>query len=97
MRIVTYKRITEFIEKHSDSKTALNDWYHKASKSIWQNLADVKMTFNSADYVGNERFVFNIKGNQYRLVVIIIFASQKIYIRFIGTHNEYNKIDCSQI
>jgi len=53
--------------------------------------------FGSVDYVGNNRYVFNIKGNHYRLVAIVIFASQKIYIRFIGTHTEYSKIDCKTI
>jgi len=57
----------------------------------------VKETFTSADYVGNNRFVFNIKGNNYRLIAIIIFASQKVYIRFIGTHKDYDKIDASNI
>ena len=56
-----------------------------------------KKTFGQVDFVGNNRVVFNIKGNQYRLVAIVIFASQKVYIRFIGTHNEYEKIDCATI
>ena len=59
--------------------------------------ADIKNDFNSVDYVGNNRYVFNIKGNKYRLVVIIIFISKKVYIRFIGTHSEYDKIDCKNI
>ena len=97
MRILTFKRIKEFSNRFKDSKIALEDWYYKASNSKWQNLSDIKKTFNSADYVGNNRFVFNIKGNQYRLIAIIIFASQKVYIRFIGTHDEYNRIDCKNI
>lgn len=97
MRIVTFKRIREFSNNYKDAKIALEDWYFKTSKSKWQNLSDIRKTFNSADYVGNNRFIFNIKGNQYRLVAIIIFASQKVYIRFIGTHEEYNRIDCKNI
>ena len=97
MRIVTHRRIKEFIDKHNDSKIALNEWYLRTTKASWYNLSDLKRTFNSVDYVGNERFVFNIKGNQYRLVALIIFASQKVYIRFIGTHSEYNEIDCTSI
>ncbi len=97
MRIVTYKRIREFTERHSDSKIALNDWYFKTSKALWNKFSDIKKTFNSVDYIGNERFVFNIKGNQYRLVAIIIFASKKVYIRFIGTHTEYDKIASTKI
>lgn len=97
MRIVTFKRIKKFKVNKKDSKVALEDWYFKTLKSRWQNLSDIKKTFNSADYVGNNRFVFNIKGNQYWLVAIIIFASQKVYIRFIGTHEEFSRIDCKTI
>ena len=97
MRIITFLRIKEFVEKHSDADIALRDWYKKTQNAEWKSFTDVKETFNSADYVGNNRFVFNIKGNNYRLVAIIIFASQKVYIRFIGTHKDYDKIDASNI
>ena len=92
MRIVTYKRIKEFSEKHADAENALNYWYHTVVSKEWDNLNDIKLTFNSVDYVGNHRFVFNIKGNTYRIVAIISFNSKKVYIRFIGTHSEYDKI-----
>ena len=92
MRIVTYKRIMEFSEKHADAENPLNFWYHTTTAKDWNNLNDVKQTFNSVDYVGNNRYVFNIKGNDYRLVAIISFSAKKVYIRFIGTHSEYDKI-----
>ena len=97
MRIVTFLRIKGFIKKHSNSDVALRDWYSKTKRSEWDNLNDIKQSFNSVDYVGNNRYVFNIKGNDYRLVAIIIFASKKVYIRFIGTHAEYDKINASTI
>lgn len=97
MQIVTFKRIREFSKKYPDAKTALEEWYYKTSGAQWKSLSDLRMTFNSADYIGNNRYVFNIKGNQYRLVAIIIFGSQKVYIRFIGTHEDYNRIDCRNI
>ncbi|MEI8086675.1 MAG: type II toxin-antitoxin system HigB family toxin [Paludibacter sp.] len=97
MRIVTIEAIKVFIKKQNSSDKALREWYTKSKKSDWTCFADVKQTFNSADSVGNNRFVFNIKGNDFRLVAMIIFASKKIYIRFIGTHKEYDKIDCSNI
>jgi len=97
MRIVTYKRIAEFIEKRNDSKIALQEWYYKTTKANWENTSDIKKTFNHVDFSGNNRVIFNIKGNQYRLVAIVIFASKKVYIRFIGTHAEYDRIDCSTI
>lgn len=97
MRIVTFRRIQSFSQKQPDSAIALQEWYHKTSKAEWHNLNEMRQSFNTVDYVGNSRFVFNIKGNKYRLVAIVIFASQKVYIRFIGTHSEYNKIDCANI
>ncbi|NEN23269.1 type II toxin-antitoxin system HigB family toxin [Cryomorpha ignava] len=92
MRIVTFKRIKEFSEKHANSKTALHVWYHFVSEKEWENLNELKRDFNNVDYVGNHRFVFNINGNAYMLVAIISFNAKKVYIRFIGTHSEYDKI-----
>ncbi len=92
MRIVTYKRIKEFTELHTDSENALNFWYHTVTAKKWDNINDLRQDFNNADYVGNHRFVFNIKGNDYRLVAIISFNAKKVYIRFIGTHAEYDRI-----
>ena len=97
MRIVTFTKIKEFTGKHASSDVALRDWYLKYKRGEWNTLSDIKQTFNSVDYVGNNRYVFNIKGNDYRLVAIIIFASKKVYIRFIGTPSEYDKIDSSNI
>ena len=97
MRIVTFARIKEYSKSIPITKIALEEWHYKTKKASWENVTDVKNTFNSADYIGNNRFVFNIKGNHYRLVAIVIFASQKVYIRFIGTHNQYDKIDCTTV
>ncbi|MDR2474292.1 MAG: type II toxin-antitoxin system HigB family toxin [Bacteroidales bacterium] len=98
MRIVTFKRIQEYSELHADSDTPLRNWYRRTTESDWNCFADMKRTFGSVDSVGNNRFAFNIKGNDYRLIAIIIFASRKVYIRFIGTHEEYTKIkDCSTV
>ena len=98
MRIVTFRTIQEFAKLHPDSDTPLRNWYKMTKEGVWNCFADVRQTFGSADSIGNNRFVFNIKGNNYRLVAIVIFASKKVYIRFIGTHDEYNKIkDCSII
>ena len=92
MRIVTYKRILEFSKKYADAENPLNFWYHTVSAKEWNNFSDLRQTFNSTDYVGNNRYVFNIKGNDYRLVAIISFNAKKVYIRFIGTYSEYEKI-----
>jgi mRNA interferase HigB len=92
MRIVTFKRIKEFSENHTDAESALIIWYYTVTSKDWNSLNDIKKDFNTVDYVGNNRFVFNIKGNTYRLVAIISFNAKKVYIRFIGTHSEYDKI-----
>ncbi|MBC8617463.1 MULTISPECIES: type II toxin-antitoxin system HigB family toxin [Parabacteroides] len=97
MRIFTEQALKEYAEKHPDSKVALQEWATIIKRSKWANYADVKKTFNSVDNVGNQHYVFNIKGNNYRLVVVIKFTIQFVYIRFIGTHKEYDQIDCSKI
>ena len=98
MRIVTFTSIKEFVKKHPNSDVALRDWYYKTKRVEWDSLNDIKQTFNSVDdYVRNNRYVFNIKGNNYRLVAIVIFALKKVYIRFIGTYAECDKIDSSTI
>ena len=97
MRAVSKKKIVDFYTKHSDSKTALEEWYKKICKIDWDNLNELKRTFPSADYVGNNRVVFKIKGNDYRLVAIVIYVSHKVYIRWIGTHAEYNKVDVTEL
>ncbi|MDR0874517.1 MAG: type II toxin-antitoxin system HigB family toxin [Prevotellaceae bacterium] len=97
MRIFTEQHLKEYAEEHLEAKVALQDWVATVKKSNWACFADVKKTFNSVDNVGNQHYVFNIKGNDYRLVVVIKFTIQFVYIRFIGTHKEYDRINCSTI
>lgn len=98
MNIVAKKFLVEYYNKHPQAKAALEDWYSKTRKSHWTGFADVKATFNSVDSVGNQHYVFNIKGNDFRLIVVIQFKHEYVYIRFVGTHAEYDKIkDVSQI
>ena len=97
MRIFTEQRLKEYTEEHPESKVALQEWVSTVKKSKWTCFADIRKSFNSVDSVGNQRYVFNIKGNNYRLVVVIKFTIQFVYIRFIGTHIEYDKINCLTI
>jgi mRNA interferase HigB len=97
MVIISKTQLTEFGKSYPDSINALNEWYRIVKKADWGNIAAVKQTFNAVDYVGNDRYVFNIKGNKYRLVVMIFFDIRTLFIRFIGTHTQYDKIDCSSI
>ena len=99
MRIVSHRKLVEFYSKegHGDSKVALERWYDITEQAEWKNLSDIKVDFPSTDYVGNQRYVFNIKGNKYRLVVIVKFTISHVFIRFVGTHDEYNKINVKTI
>lgn len=97
MRIFTEQRLKEYISERPETKTALQDWVSIVKKSEWKCFADVKRTFNSVDNVGNQHYVFKILGNHFRLVVVIKFTIEFVYIRFIGTHEEYDKIDCRNI
>lgn len=93
MRVVTPKKLRDFSLKNVQARIPLLNWYEIVSCADWENLSDIKRDFRTVDYVGNNRYVFDIKGNDYRLVVIIIFISKKVYIRFIGKHEEYDRID----
>jgi mRNA interferase HigB len=97
MVILIKKTLLTFAEKHPLSAAPLNNWYNIAKTADWNKLAAIKRVFNTVDYVGNDRHVFNIKGNDYRLVAMIFFDKRTLFIRFVGTHSEYDKIDCSTI
>jgi mRNA interferase HigB len=92
MRVISRKILREFCQNHADSCDALYQWYRIASKAQWQNLIDVQRTYKTAEAVGNFT-VFNIKGNNYRLITDIIYSHQRIYLKYILTHAEYNKGD----
>lgn len=97
MHIFTLKPLRDYADRHPDALTAIQRWVLVAKRASWNTLADIKEDFNSVDYVGNQRYVFNLKGNDYRLVVVVQFTPQFIYVRFIGTHAEYDRIDCKNI
>ena len=97
MRIIPVIRLKEYWETHPDTRIPLSEWYLKVGKAKWKSFRDMKNDFNSVDYVGNQRYVFNIKGNAHRLVVAVKFTPQLVYIRFVGTHDEYDAIDVKTI
>lgn len=90
-------KLKEFVTKHVDATKAIERWLSIVSKSQWRNHNELKLDYPSADYVGNNRYVFNIKGNNYRLIVVAVFFAGELTVRFIGTHAEYDKIDASTI
>ena len=96
--IIANKEILDaFVQKHAQSAAPLNSWVEKVKSAVWHNHTELKQTFPSADYVKNGRYVFNIGGNNYRVVAVVIFIGGVMIIRFVGTHKEYDKIDCSTI
>lgn len=99
MRIIAFRTIREFFEKpeYADSEIPLRAWYHDTKAASWQNSNDLKSQYKNASVLGEGRVVFNIKGNSYRLVVAIDYDFQLVFIRFIGTHKEYDRIDVKTI
>jgi mRNA interferase HigB len=99
MRVIAKKTLKDFYENtlYMDSKSSLESWHKEASKADWNNPNEIKKQYSSSSIVGNNRIVFNIHGNKYRLIVKINYSAQIIFIRFVGTHEEYDKIDATEI
>ena len=97
MVVIAKRTLNEFIEKHPVSAGPLLDWYLKTKESDWSNFAEIREVFGSVDSVGNGLYVFNIGGNKYRLIARIIFGARTVFIRFIGTHKEYDRVDLSRL
>ncbi|HLG40475.1 MAG TPA: type II toxin-antitoxin system HigB family toxin [Chitinophagaceae bacterium] len=95
MVVIAKRAINEFIEKYPQSAKVMLEWYLKTKESDWANFSDIKKVFRAADSVGNGLYVFNIGGNKYRLITRIIFGTRTVFIRFIGTHREYDKVNLS--
>jgi mRNA interferase HigB len=97
LRVIAKKILREFWTKHQDCEQQLKSWYREAETSEWKNTNEIKKEYPSASVLKGNRVVFNIKGNNYRLIVKINFHYQMMWIRFIGTHKEYDRIDANKI
>jgi mRNA interferase HigB len=97
LRIIAKKILRDFWEIHPDSEQQLKSWYQETAKSVWTTPNQVKKEYPSASFLADNRIVFNIKGNHYRLIVKINYDYRMIWIRFIGTHAEYDKINAKTI
>ena len=97
MRVISRKRLREFWERHPETQQPLLAWYADVKQANWKTPADVKKIYRNVSIVANNRVVFNIKGNQYRLVVVVQYQYGIVYIRFVGTHQEYDNIDVTTI
>lgn len=97
MRVIALGRLRNFWGRHPQAETPLRSWYAEASRADWRSPADIKAAYRNASFLKNNRVVFNIKGNDYRLVIAVHYNRGMMYIRFIGTHREYDKIDATKI
>ena len=97
MRIIARRTLRDFWEAHPDAEEPLRTWYTYVRQADWHTPSDVMSIFRTASFVGNDRVVFNIKGNRYRLVVVVVYRHHAVYIRFIGTHHEYDNIDVATV
>ena len=99
MRVIARRILREFWEqnKYSDSENPLKAWYKETEKAVWKNTQDIKKQYRNASFVADNRVVFNIHGNKYRLVVHINYGYGVVRIKFIGTHKQYDEIDAERI
>ena len=97
MRVIGKKTLRDFWNKHPDCEQQLKAWYQEAEEAKWKNPAEIKKEYPSASILEDNRIVFNIKGNHYRLIVRINYSYGMVWIRFIGTHAQYDKIDATNI
>jgi mRNA interferase HigB len=97
MKIVSVGTLRNFWARHPDAEQALRAWYDEARHAAWITPQDIRDRYASASFVGSRRVVFNIKGNRYRLVVAVAWRFQAIYIKFVGTHADYDRIDAATV
>ena len=97
MRVIAISTLRAFWSKHSDAQPPLMAWYALASRSQWRSPSDIKEAYRNASFTANNRVVFNIKGNDYRLVVLVRYDKGLLFVKFVGTHAQYDKIDASTV
>lgn len=97
MRVITLKNLRDFGLRYPDAEIALRAWSHEAGKSSWKSPQDIKDRYNSVSFLRGNRVVFSLRGNQYRLVVAVAYQLQAVYVKFIGTHSQYDVIDADTV
>jgi mRNA interferase HigB len=97
MRVIAVSTLRAFWERHPDAEQPLKAWYEEATHAVWSQPADIKAQYRSASVLKNRRMVFNIKGNDYRLIVAIAYRLQIVYVKFVGTHEEYDAVDAETV
>lgn len=97
MRIIAIKALRDCWERHPDAEQALRAWYDEVSKARWTTPQDIKRRHASASFLAGNRVIFNIRGNEYRLVVAVAYRFEAVYIKFVGTHAQYDTIDAASV
>ena len=97
MRVISRKTLREFWERHEDAEEPLRVWFKEAREATWKSPVDIKSQYASASILPNSRVVFNVKGNEYRLVVAVRYDLEIVFIRFVGKHSQYDEIDATTI
>lgn len=97
MHLVSIQTLRNFWKLHPDAERPLRAWYEAVEQAQWRTPADIKADFATASFLANNRVVFNIKGNDYRLIVIVEYRMGRMFVRFVGTHAEYDRIDAERI
>ena len=97
MNVISKRTLIKFYEQHAQAKSALEVWHSDARKSTWNSPSDIKELYSSASFLSDNRVVFNIQGNDYRLIVYIDYPRKILRVKFIGTHTEYDKINAKEI
>ena len=92
MHVISRKMLSEFWAVHPDSEQHLKSWFKEADSSVWATPSDIKEKYSTASFLGNNRVVFNICGNKYRLIAFVKYEFRTVFIRFVGTHAEYDRI-----
>jgi len=97
MRVLSRKTLRQFWDKHPDARQPLQAWYADVKRANWKTPSDIKTVYQTASFLASNRVVFNIKGKKFRIIVVIEYRLGIVFIRFIGTHQEYDHIDAEMI
>jgi mRNA interferase HigB len=97
MRVIAVSSLRSFWERHRDAEEPLKAWYEEVINANWTQPADIKASYRHARELKNRRIVFNIKGNDYRLIVAVAYKLQIVYVKFVGTHKEYDQVDAETV
>jgi mRNA interferase HigB len=97
MRVIAVSTLRDFWQRYPDAEQPLRAWYEEATNAAWTQPANIKAQYRSASVLKNRRVVFNIKGNDYRLIVAVAYKLQVVYVKFVGTHREYDAVDAETV